>query len=184
VPSDPAAVAAEVLGLALSRPPSLGTGRLVMVDGPAGSGKSTLAAEIGRQGGAEVLQTDEMLEGWGGLPGLPRTLGHVLETLAEGCPATWRRWDWLAGRWGEEAVVEPGDLLVVEGSGAWAPAHAALVTTLVWVEAPSDVRLRRGLARDGEEMRPQWEQWRRDEDEVHTRCGTRAAADVVVDTDD
>ena len=38
--------ARDVLALAASRPPSLGAGRLVCVDGPAGSGKTTLAAAL------------------------------------------------------------------------------------------------------------------------------------------
>ena len=38
--------AAEVLSLARSRPPTLGSGRLICVDGPAGSGKTTLAEEV------------------------------------------------------------------------------------------------------------------------------------------
>ena len=38
--------ARRVLDLALDRPPTLGHGRLVCVDGPAGSGKSTLAAAL------------------------------------------------------------------------------------------------------------------------------------------
>ena len=53
---------------------------------------------------------------------------------------------------------------------------------LVWVEAESGLRLRRGMARDGEHMRPQWEQWRIDEDVLFARLGTRARADLVVVT--
>ena len=29
----------------------------------------------------------------------------------------------------------------------------------IWVDAPPGVRLRRGLERDGEAMRPQWDKW-------------------------
>ena len=37
-----------MLALAASRPPTLGAGRLVCVDGPAGSGKTTLARALAR----------------------------------------------------------------------------------------------------------------------------------------
>jgi hypothetical protein len=107
----------------------------------------------------------------------------MLRPLAAGEAGTWRRWDWLADRWAESHVVEPGGLLVLEGVGCWSPGIAGLVGLLVWVEAASAVRLERGIARDGEHMRPQWEQWRLDEDALFARLGTRERADLVVDTD-
>ena len=67
-------------------------------------------------------------------------------------------------------------------SAAGPPRSRALVGVLVWVEAESELRLRRGMARDGEHMRPQWEQWRIDEDVLFARLGTRARADLVVVT--
>ena len=44
--ASPSEVAGVVVDLALRRPPTLGDGRLVCIDGPAGSGKTTLAAEV------------------------------------------------------------------------------------------------------------------------------------------
>ena len=52
---------------------------------------------------------------------------------------------------------------------------------LVWVEAPYDVRLRRGLERDGDAFAPHWEQWAADEAALFARERTRERADVVVD---
>ena len=83
---------------------------------------------------------------------------------------------------GVAAWLVPGGLLVLEGVGCWSPAIARLVGVLVWVEAESSLRLRRGIERDGEQMRPQWEQWRLDEDALFARLGTRAEADLVVVT--
>ena len=76
----------------------------------------------------------------------------------------------------------PAACWCVEGVGS-APARIDdLVTTLVWVEAPREERLRRGLARDGEQMRPQWEQWLDDEAALHARERTRDRADLVYET--
>lgn len=172
-----------MLEVAARRVPTLGAGRLVCLDGPAGSGKTTLAAALARRApGTPVIHTDELLQGWGGLPGLAASLERLLRPLAEDRPGTWRRWDWHADGWAETHEVLPAPLLVVEGTGSWSPAVADLVTVLVWVEAPSDVRLERGLDRDGEHMRPQWEQWRREEDDLHARLDTRGRADVLVET--
>lgn len=167
----------------LADPPTLGAGRLVCIDGPAGSGKTTLAAALADVvPGARVVHCDELLQGWHGLPGLAATVHALLTPLAAGDPGEWRRWDWHAGAWAETRTVEPGGLLVLEGVGSWSPAIAHLVGVLVWVEAETGVRLERGLARDGEDMRPQWEQWRLDEDALFARLGTRAHARVLVDT--
>jgi cytidylate kinase len=72
-------------------------------------------------------------------------------------------------------------VLVVEGVGAGASAYDDAITCLVWVEAPSDVRLRRGLDRDGDAAREEWFAWRDREEAMFARERTRARADVVVD---
>ena len=77
--------------------------------------------------------------------------------------------------------MSPCDVLVVEGVGAWSSSLAEAVTCLVWADTPSDVRLERGVARDGEALRERLLAWRALEDAVLAREGTRAHADVVVD---
>ena len=60
-------------------------------------------------------------------------------------------------------------------------AQDELVVLRVWVEAPPQVRLARGLARDGEAERPHWERWMRDEAEHFARERTAERADVRLD---
>lgn len=172
----------EVLDHALSRPPTLGPGRLVCIDGLAGAGKTTLALGLAAIARAQVVHTDELLEGWGGLPGLAATIDDVLRPLATGDPSSWTRWDWHASAWAESHPLSPGGLLVLEGVGSAPALVDDLVTTLVWVEAPRAERLRRGLARDGEPMRAQWERWLDDEAALHARERTRDRADLVYET--
>lgn len=189
VTGSPSEVAREVLALALARPPSLGDARLVCVDGPAGSGKTTLTAALlaateadaGVAGSVTVVHLDDLYDGWEGLPRLGSQLGTLLGPLAEGRPGTYQRYDWFAGRYAEVVEVAPADLLVVEGVGAGSRAHADLTTVLVWVEAPDDLRLRRGLARDGAEVEPQWRRWMASETAHHAAEGTRGRADLLVD---
>jgi uridine kinase len=175
--------AARVLDHVRSRPPTLGSGRLVCIDGPAGAGKTTLAAALAALADdVVVVHADELLQGWRGLPGLASTIEAMLRPLAAGRTGHWRRWDWAADGWAETHDVAPGGLLVVEGVGSGGAAYDELIGCLVWVEAPRDQRLARGLARDGEHMRRHWEQWLLDEEELHARERTRERADVVLAT--
>ena len=77
--------------------------------------------------------------------------------------------------------MRPGRWLVVEGVGSGAAALAPYVTVLVWVEADDQLRLTRGLERDGVEMEPHWLQFMLDERALFEVDRTRERADVLVD---
>ena len=122
--------AERVLELVDQRPPTLGRGRLLCVDGPAGSGKTTLADEIKAITGAPVVHMDNLYEGWDGLPRVgERHAAAVAEPARD-----YRRWDWYADRWAEVVVVPPAPLLVLEGVGSGSRMAAGLITVLAWVE--------------------------------------------------
>ena len=177
--TDPAAL---LLDLARSRPATLGTGRLVCIDGPTGSGKTTLATAVAALAPRSTLvHLDDLYDGWDGLDGLDRQLATLLRPLAADRPGAYRRYDWDAGAFAERVEVPPAPLLVVEGVGAGSTAHRDLVTVLVWVEAPREQRLSRGLDRDGHHLRERWLAWQAAEDEHHAVHDTRARADLVVD---
>lgn len=174
----------EVVALARSRPPLLGDGRLVCIDGPAGSGKSTLAEQVSAAGTGAVIHLDELLDGWtGGLTTVVEALvTDVLEPLAAGRAAAYHRYDWVADRFAEWVTVPPTDLLVVEGVASGSAAVAPYTSVLVWMDAPREVRKARGIARDGEAFAPYWDMWAEQEAEHFAREATRSRADVVVCT--
>ncbi|MEO5662046.1 MAG: 4-amino-4-deoxy-L-arabinose transferase [Nocardioides sp.] len=169
----------QVLTHALASPPTLGDGRLICVDGLTGAGKTTLSESLASLTGAPVIHADELLEGWGGLPGLGATIDALLRPLAAGRSSTWRRWDWQASAWAETHTVSPAPLLIIDGVGSGAAAYDELITTLVWLEADRDVRHVRGLARDGEDFAPYWEKWAADEAALHARERSRERADLI-----
>ena len=85
--------------------------------------------------------------------GRPGGLGQVLV-------GSDHRYDWAAGAFLTEPTVVPAaPALVVEGCGSSPPVLDPLTVLRVWVEAPADLRLRRGLDRDGEALRNEWLRW-------------------------
>ncbi len=167
----------------LARPPRRpASPHIVLVDGPAGSGKTTLAATLADTLDAPVVHGDDLYEGWDGLPRLWDILGPlVLEPLARGEAARFRRWDWERGERGEWVDVAPADAVVVEGVGVAQRRARPYASLVVYVDAPREVRLARGIARDGEAMRAEWERWQEAEAPFLAAERTRDAADVVVD---
>jgi len=181
-PSEPVDAAAVVLDLASARPATLGQGRLICVDGPAGSGKTTLATVLAERTAAQLIHGDDLMEGWRGLDAVGRQLVSVAQDLAAGRETTYRRFDWLHHRYAARPIaVHPAPWLVVEGVGAGAAALAAYVTVLVWVEVDDELRLARGMARDGRAMEQHWLTFMDDERALFAREGTRERADVLVD---
>ena len=174
--------AADVLAYALARPATLGAGRLVCIDGPSGSGKTTLAAQVVSLGGARVVHLDDLYPGWEGLFDVADAVLDLLRPLARDRVGSYRRWDWTASRYAETRHVEPGPLLVLEGVGSGNRAWERWITTLVWVEAPAEARLARSIARDGEAARQHLVAWAQDEARLFAREGTRARADLLLDT--
>jgi len=177
-----AEVAREVLRMARSRRTTLGAGRLICVEGPGGSGKTTLAtALLGLEPGARVVHMDDLYAGWSGLGTVADQLETLLSPLAAGSAGSYRRYDWHAQAFAETVVVDPVELLVLEGVGCGARRYAALTTVLVWVWVPAELRLARGLERDGLALAPQWGAWMRSEDALWALEDPASRADVVVD---
>jgi uridine kinase len=170
-----------VLELAADRPATLGAGRLVCVEGPAGSGKTTLGAELAGRVGAQLIHGDDLMSGWRGLDAVGRQLTALARALAAGRPAAYEHFDWHADRYDRVVDVPRAPWLVVEGVGSGAAALAPYTTVLVWVEVDDDLRLARGMARDGAEMEPHWRQFMLDERALFARDRSRERADVLVD---
>jgi uridine kinase len=177
-PSDTASL---ILSLAAARPATLGAGRLVCVDGPAGSGKTTLGAALAERTGAQLIHSDDLMSGWRGLDSVGRQLAGLVDALAAGRAGSYQHYDWRAGRYDQTVEVPPGPWLVVEGVGSGAAAIAPYITVLVWIEVDEELRLSRGMARDGEVMRELWLVFMDDERALFELDRTRERADVVLD---
>lgn len=182
-------LATSLVRRTLRQAPTLGGTRLLCVDGRAGAGKTTLGNALARAAPASctttLLHMDDLYEGWSGLAAVAgRVERDLVRPLAQDRPGGYRRYDWHRGAFAEWVPVDPVDLLVLEGVGSGAAAYRDHITTLVWVEAPRELRVARGRARDGEAVLPYWLAWMADEDALFARERTRERADVAVDGSD
>lgn len=161
--------------------PRLGTTRLVAIDGPGGAGKSTLAAALAVTCEAQVVHTDDFASWDEPVAWWHRLEQQVLMPLAAGKTARYQRYDWLNRERTEWHEVTAGGVLILEGVSSARAAITGRVSLSIWVETPRALRLRRGVERDGEEARKQWEEWMEVEDRHFALDRTRDRADIVVD---
>jgi uridine kinase len=172
-----------VLALAQSARSRCGTTTVVAIDGPSGAGKTTLATAVAAALEAPVVHMDDLVPGWDGLAEAVRSVtAQVLEPISRGEPAAYRRWDWLRNTWAETMSVPRARVIVLEGCACSAQPAGEYAAVRIWVEADLVVRMRRGLERDGEAYRPHWHHWAAQEERLFRADGTRARADLVIDT--
>jgi len=178
---EPVAAALVIINRAQAR---CGATKVVAVDGPSGAGKTDFAAALAeRLLTAQLLHMDDLYPGWDGLAQAVADLhDQVLVPLARGEQAAYREWDWEHKRYAGWHRLPATDLLLVEGVGSGARPGWPLVSTLIWLEADHDERLRRGIDRDGESYRPHWLRWAAHEEALFAVDGTRSRADLIIDT--
>ena len=170
---------AALAGRVLAATPPVGF-RLVAVDGRGAAGKSTFAAQLaGALGGVPVVHTDDFAAPdqavwW------PRLEEQVLRPLGAGRPGRYQRYDWGRRELAEWHDV-PGGTVVLEGVSSSRLAVAARLTLAVWLQAPTELRLRRGIRRDGPESAPLWQRYEAAEDAFFGADHPEPRADLVVD---
>ena len=156
--------------------------RIVAIDGAGGAGKSTVARWLARELDAPIVHTDDFAS-WDNPTGWwPKLVAQVLEPLAAGSAARY-----VPTRWGgperSEVTVAPTEFLILEGVTATREAFRPYLAYAIWVETPRALRLERGIARDGEQMRGRWERWMAEEDRYVAREQPAEHADLVLSGD-
>jgi uridine kinase len=161
-------------------PPAGVATAIVAVDGAGGAGKSTLAERLSDAlGGVPVVHTDDFASWDNPVEWWPALIERVLRPLAAGELARYTPSAW-GGPPKPDVVIEPGGIVIVEGVTASRAAFRPYLTYSIWVEAPRELRLQRGIDRDGEEMREQWVAWMAAEDEYIAAERPAERADAVV----
>ena len=114
----------------------------------------------------------------------PRFERQVLAPLCSGLDARYQVRDWAKDEFGTSLqgwkTTKWSPLVILEGVTCTRLAAADRLAYRIWVDAPEDLRLRRGMERDGETHRQLWLDWMREERQFFTEDGTRARADLGV----
>jgi uridine kinase len=157
---------------------------LVAIDGRGGAGKSALAEWLQRHLPlAVVVHVDDF-----GRPGIAyddwdwdRLREQVLEPMQAGRRTRYQVFDWNRDVLGDWQELQPVGIVIVEGVSILRHELGDPWDVRVWVEAPFELRLERGVARDGEPMRSTWlDEWMPQEDEYVARQNPLERADFLV----
>ena len=106
----------------------------------------------------------------------------MLAPLSRGKGARYRRYDWDNDCLGDWVAVPAKGTVVVEGVYLLRDQLRHYASVSIWVETPRDVRLARGIERDGETARGRWiDEWMPAEDVYVSTTRPDAAATLVVD---
>lgn len=168
---------------------------LIGIDGCGGSGKSTLANQLKKEcSDVTIVHMDDFYLpssqlinihpkekaigadfDWG------RMLKDVIEPISRNKEGCYQRYDWEKDDLAEWHTVPVGGIVVIEGVYSL---HNEVVDNYdytIWVDCPRDVRLSRGLERDGEDARDTWENnWMISEDLYVKEHNPLGRADLVV----
>lgn len=183
----------EIVGWIRTQPKK----RLIIgIDGFGGSGKSTLADRIGDEVLlAEVATYDDLYLPESIRPNfLASSVGiadaydwealrdGVLEPFRKGDPCRYPVLDWETQEREMMGVSPHTRILIVEGVSCTRPELRDFYDFRVWVTAPNEVRLARGIARDGEDMRGYWRDvWMPAEQIYFRSCHPDQKVDLIVD---
>lgn len=158
---------------------------VIAIDGRSGSGKTTFAAALQSVlEDAVVIHLDHIYPGWDGLAATPDLVtSQILKPVRHGAIASYRRYDWARGEFGELVTVPASHFVIIEGAGSSVGPARAYVDLCVWLDADEPLRKQRALARDGDAYRPHWQRWADQEAEVFAADRTRDHAHLIVRTD-
>jgi uridine kinase len=152
--------------------PSKHRQRLIAIDGGGGAGKTTFATCLQKQiTGSFIIKIDDFYRppqlrspvvstqtinpnfDW------DRFRTTVLEAIKNNRDVSYQLYDFQLGTLSGKTITIPANApIIVEGVWSMQTAFINFYDYLIWLEAPAEMRLQRGVLRDGEDMRQIWEQ--------------------------
>src|SRR5699024_1944228 len=168
---------------------------LLGIDGCGGAGKSTLAQAFKEVDANNVtvihmddfykpsmLREPEKKEEIGGNWDCERVRKQILLPLSKNQNTKYQRYDWNRDEIAEWHDVSAGGLVVIEGCYSLINNLNEFYDFKIWVDSPRDLRLSRGIERDGEGNRHLWEDlWMTAEEQYIREQQPLKTVDLIVD---
>ena len=111
-----------------------------------------------------------------------RLRDQVLEPLSRDEPGRYQRYDWARDELAEWHEVPIGGIVIIEGNYSTRHELRAFYDFTIWIDAPHDLRLRRGLERGGQDKLERWlTEWIPEEDRYIEAESPAERVDLVLD---
>lgn len=187
----------ERLADMILRAPQKNNRRLIAIDGGGGAGKTTFAGYLQQAiPGSHVVRIDDFYRppelrsplnstkeinpnfDWDRLNSL------VLEPGKKNSDIVYQLYDFRSGVLSEETVEIPsGATIIIEGVWSMQEVFVDVYDYCIWIEAPENIRLQRGVTRDGEDFRKIWEdEWIPIDEYYKESQKPQDKADIIVDS--
>lgn len=163
------------------------------IDGPGGSGKSTLAEKLHKEFPSSIIvHMDDfykpskdrvnVLDEVGINFDWRRLQVEVLDRFKSNGIIQYKKYDWRTDNLSKNYFDAFGSMIIVEGVYSTRDELRGYYDYTIFVECPKDLRLRRGIERDGEEARGLWEnQWMPEEDKYLFTQNPKGKVNIIID---
>lgn len=159
---------------------------IVTIDGVAGAGKTMLASAMKEKYknhfSVQVIHMDDLYNGWENpfAPVLSKKLIEIVQAHLAATSYETTIHNWLDSVAESRLIVEPADMLIIEGVGSGQRSIREFVSTKIWIEFDPIVGLKRVLARDGANIEKEMLGFLEDQRVHFIEEGTREAADFLL----
>ena len=158
---------------------------LIAIDGRAGAGKTTLAAsfyeELSVDKTVAVIHMDDLYDGWENALSerLTQTLESIVKSHQNKVTFEIDIFNWQSMSFDSKRVLNPVDILILEGVGAGQKVVRDAGATLYWLDIDAEVGIQRVLNRDGNQIASQMKQWQIAQEIHFLRDKTRENAEHI-----
>ena len=158
---------------------------LIAIDGRAGAGKTTLAAsfyeELSVDKTVAVIHMDDLYDGWENALSerLTQTLESIVKSHQSKVAFEIDIFNWQSMSFDSKRVINPVDILILEGVGAGQKVVRDAAATLYWLDIDAEVGIQRVLNRDGNQIASQMKQWQIAQEIHFLRDKTRENAEHI-----
>ncbi|MDV4152702.1 uridine kinase [Clostridium sp. AL.422] len=167
---------------------------LVAIDGASGSGKSTLAEHItSKYGSGQIIHMDDLYKPSnerihldiskkesGADYDIKRLSNDIIIPIINGIEGKYQRYDWDMDKLAEWHTVKPKGLIIFEGVYSISNQLYNEYDIKIFVECNRELRLKRGLERDGESALDFWKQWMLEEDKYFQEQKPKDKSDFII----